>query len=144
AVAEGDAVEDEIELLEAFEQVLVTLKYVATGGVQFAQGALEKVMGPGKTRKLLDRVAGLSGLLQVRDLAPDQIRAVIHDEPSERVATVLSQLESAQAIGVLNGLDGDQQSEVIARMDAGSQLSAEERRDLDVWLADRVDTVMES
>jgi flagellar motor switch protein FliG len=136
--------EDAVEVLEAFERVLMVLKYVANGGVKFAQGALEKSLGPRKTQALFDRATGMSGFLKLRHLASDQVREVVSGESTETIAAVLSQLESVQAIGVLHGLDSKVQADVIGRLNAGSDVSPETRRDLDAWLADRVDTVIES
>ncbi len=52
--------EQEEEVLEEFERLLVTRKYISRGGVEYARGALEKALGPRKARALLDRVTSAS------------------------------------------------------------------------------------
>ena len=52
--------EQEENVLEEFERLLVTRKYISRGGVEYARGALEKALGPRKAQALLDRVTSAS------------------------------------------------------------------------------------
>ncbi len=133
AEVEGSTSEQEMEALEVFEQLLMAGKYVSRGGVDYARGALEKAVGPRKAKALLDRVTRSthSGFLMVRQMDAEQIVPVISKEPPQAVASILSQLEATQAIGVFNGLPESLRAEVASRIGRKASLSPDELRDLD-------------
>ena len=119
-IAELDVVttEQEDQVLEEFEQMLIAGQYVSQGGMEFARGALEKAMGPRKAQSLLDRVSSTttSGFYMLRNVDPNQIIPFISKEHPQTIALILSQLESTQAAGVINGLSEELQADVSYRI----------------------------
>mgnify|MGYP003755889185 CR=1 FL=1 len=120
AISELEVVttEQEDEVLEEFEQMLIAGKYVSQGGMDFARGALEKAMGPRKAQDLLDRVNSTttSGFYMLRNVDPNQIIPFIAKEHPQTIALILSQLESAQAAGILSQLPERLQADVAYRL----------------------------
>ncbi len=108
SIAELEVVttEQEDEVLEEFEQMLIAGQYVSQGGLDFARGALEKAMGPRKAQELLNRVTSTtsSGFYMLRNVDPNQLIPYIAKEHPQTISLILSQLESAQAAAVINGL----------------------------------------
>lgn len=47
--------------LEAFERLMMTLKYLDRGGEDYARGALEKAVGPGRAQRLLEQAQVITG-----------------------------------------------------------------------------------
>jgi flagellar motor switch protein FliG len=139
SITELDVVttEQEDDVLEEFEQLLIAGKYVSQGGLDFARGALEKALGPRKAQGLLDRVnsATSSGFYMLRNVDPNQIIPFISKEHPQTVALILSQLESAQAAGVLNGLSEEMQADVAFRVARMENISPQTLRELEDSLA---------
>ena len=139
AITELDVVttEQEDEVLEQFEQLLIAGKYVSQGGLDFARGALEKALGPRKAQGLLDRVTSTtsSGFYMLRNVDPNQIIPFISKEHPQTIALILSQLESMQAAGVLNGLSEEMQADVSFRIAQMENISPQVLRELEDSLA---------
>ena len=139
SITELDVVttEQEDDVLEEFEQLLIAGKYVSQGGLDFARGALEKALGPRKAQGLLDRVSSAtsSGFYMLRNVDPNQIIPFISKEHPQTVALILSQLESAQAAGVLNGLSEEMQADVAFRVARMENISPQTLRELEDSLA---------
>ena len=106
------------KVLEEFEQHLRAGEWVSQGGVDFARAALERAVGPRKAQEILERVTTRvsSGFYMLKNVAPDQIAPFISHEHPQTVALILSQLESAQASGILAVLPERMQSEVAYRI----------------------------
>jgi flagellar motor switch protein FliG len=139
SITELDVVttEQEDDVLEEFEQLLIAGKYVSQGGLDFARGALEKALGPRKAQGLLDRVgsATSSGFYMLRNVDPNQIIPFISKEHPQTIALILSQLDSSQAAGVLNGLAEEQQADVSFRIAQMENISPQTLRELEDALA---------
>jgi len=146
AIAEMDVVttEQEDEVLEEFEQLLIAGKYVSQGGMDFARGALEKALGPRRAQGLLDRVTSTtsSGFYMLRNVDPNQIIPFIAKEHPQTISLILSQLDSAQAAGVLNGLPEELQSDVSYRIAMMENISPEVLRELEDSLAQDLQTIL--
>ncbi|HCK10513.1 flagellar motor switch protein FliG [bacterium] len=145
-IAELDVVttEQEDEVLEEFEQMLIAGQYVSQGGMDFARGALEKAMGPRKAQALLDRVSSTtsSGFYMLRNVDPNQIIPFISKEHPQTIALILSQLEAAQAAGVINGLPEDLQADVSYRIATMESISPQILRELEDSLAENLQTIL--
>ncbi len=146
AIAEMDVVTTEMEddVLEEFEQLLIAGKYVSQGGMDFARGALEKALGPRRAQGLLDRVTSTtsSGFYMLRNVDPNQIIPFIAKEHPQTISLILSQLDSAQAAGVLNGLPEELQSDVSYRIAMMENISPEVLRELEESLAQDLQTIL--
>jgi len=111
-------VEMQDQVLEDFEQILLAGAWVSQGGIEFARGALERAVGPRKAQEILDRVASTvsSGFYMLKNVAPEQVAPFISNEHPQTVALILSQLESAQASGILAQLPERMQADVAYRI----------------------------
>ena len=146
AISEMEVVttEQEDEVLEEFEVMLLAGKYVSQGGMDFARGALEKAMGPRKAQALLDRVSSTttSGFYMLRNVDPSQLIPFISKEHPQTISLIMSQLDSAQAAGVLNGLPEEMQADVAYRIAQMDNISPEVLRELEDVLANELETIM--
>jgi len=106
------------KVLEEFEQHLLAGEWVSQGGMDFARGALERAVGPRKAQEILDRVANTvsSGFYMLRNVAPEQIAPFISHEHPQTIGLILSQLDPAQASGILAQLPERMQSDVAYRI----------------------------
>ena len=106
------------QVLEEFEQLLLAGEWVSQGGIDFARSALERAVGPRKAQEILDRVATRvsSGFYMLKNVSPDQIAPFISHEHPQTIALILSQLDSAQAAGILAQLPERMQSDVAYRI----------------------------
>ena len=136
--------EQEDEVLEEFEAMLLAGKYVSQGGMDFARGALEKALGPRKAQALLDRVSSTttSGFYMLRNVDPNQIIPFISKEHPQTISLILSQLDSGQAAGVLNGLPEEIQADVAYRIARMENISPEVLRELEDVLANELQAIM--
>ena len=105
-------------VLEEFEQSLMAGEWVSTGGVDFARSALERAVGPRKAQEILDRVSTrvTSGFYMLKNVAPDQIAPFISTEHPQTIGLILSQLDPAQAAGILAQLPERMQADVAYRV----------------------------
>ncbi len=146
AISEMEVVttEQEDEVLEEFEAMLLAGKYVSQGGMDFARGALEKALGPRKAQALLDRVSSTttSGFYMLRNVDPNQIIPFLSKEHPQTISLILSQLDSAQAAGVLNGLPEEMQADVAYRIAQMENISPEVLRELEDVLANELQAIM--
>ena len=105
-------------VLAEFGQQLQAGEWVSEGGVEFARQALERATGPRKAQEILDRVSTrvTSGFYMLKNVAPDQIAPFISNEHPQTVALILSQLDPAQAAGILANLPERMQADVAYRV----------------------------
>ncbi len=105
-------------MLEEFGQQLQAGEWVLSGGVDFARQTLERAVGPRKAQEILDRVSTriTSGFYMLKNVAPDQIAPFISNEHPQTIALILSQLDSAQAAGILAQLPERMQADVAYRV----------------------------
>ena len=106
------------KVLEDFEQHLLAGEWISQGGEDFARAALERALGPQKASEILDRVSSkvASGFYMLKNVAPDQIAPFISSEHPQTIALILSQLDGAQASGILAQLPERLQSDVAYRI----------------------------
>ena len=146
SITELDVVstEQEDEVLEEFEQLLMAGKYVSQGGADFARGALEKALGPRKAQALLDRVTSTtsSGFYMLKNVDPNQIIPFISKEHPQTIALILSQLDSTQSAGVLNGLPEEVQADVAYRIARMENISPQVLRELEESLATDLQAIL--
>ena len=111
-------VEMQDKVLEAFEQHLLAGEWVSQGGMDFARGALERAVGPRKAQEILDRVSSSisSGFYMLKNVAPEQVAPFISHEHPQTIGLILSQLDPAQASGILAQLPERMQSDVAYRI----------------------------
>ena len=112
------SVETQDKVLDEFEQLLLAGEWVSQGGLDFARGALERAVGPRKAQEILDRVQSTvsSGFYMLKNVAPEQVAPFISHEHPQTIALILSQLDAAQAAGIMAQLPERQQADVAYRI----------------------------
>ena len=120
AVANLKTVSVELQdtVMEEFETHLLAGEWVAQGGMDFARGALERAVGPRRAQEILDRVASTvtSGFYMLKNVSPEQVAPFITQEHPQTISLILSQLEPAQASGILAQLPESLQADVAYRI----------------------------
>ena len=136
--------EQEREVVEEIEQLLVAGHYVSMGGIDFARGALEKALGPQRAQQMLDRVTASTtvGFYLLKNIAPNHLAPFIGKEHPQTIALVLSQLEPAQAAGVLNILPDELASEVTYRVATMENISPQVLREIEESLAMELQAIL--
>jgi flagellar motor switch protein FliG len=102
--------------LEEFRQHMLDGEWVSNGGVDFCRSALERAVGPQKARELVERLGNSSGFHMLRNANADQVAPFIANEHPQTIALILSQLDPAQAAGILGYLPEVLQVDVIQRI----------------------------
>ena len=105
-------------VLEEFEQHLMAGGWIAQGGIDFARAALERAVGPRRAQEIMERVGSKvsSGFYILKNVASEQIAPFISNEHPQTIALILSQLDSAQAAGILSQLAERLQADVAYRL----------------------------
>ncbi|HJP29193.1 MAG: flagellar motor switch protein FliG [Candidatus Latescibacteria bacterium] len=120
------------QVLEAFERDLSTGRWVDRGGADVARGALERAVGPRKAREILDRVVGQSGgFLAMRKASPEQVAPHLSREHPQTIALILSQLEPAQAAGILQRFSDRLMADVSYRLATLDKVTPAALKELD-------------
>jgi len=104
--------------LEEFEQHLLAGEWISQGGADFARGVLERAVGARRAQEIMERVqmdVG-TGFQLLRTASAEQIAPFICHEHPQTIALILSQLDKAQAAGVLGQLPDRLQAEVAYRI----------------------------
>jgi len=117
AVAEEPEVTHGIAMhaLETLRQHIEAGDYLQDGGSVLARDLLERAFGSGRVQWLLHS-GQESGFQMLQNVAPEQIAPFISHEHPQTVALILSQLESAQASGILAQLPERMQADVAYRI----------------------------
>ncbi len=106
------------EVLNEFEEFMLAGEWVSQGGMDFARGALERAVGPRRAQEILDRISSTtaSGFYMLKNVAAEQIAPFISHEHPQTVGLILSQLDPAQASGILALLPERMQADVAFRI----------------------------
>ena len=112
------ATEKRDAIMEDFKRHMQAGEWFLHGGIDYARQILERAVGPRKSSEILNRVITRvsSGFYMLKNVAPDQIAPFISHEHPQTVALILSQLDSAQAAGILSQLPERMQSDVAYRI----------------------------
>jgi len=107
---------------------------------EFLDAALTRALGDDRGRQLMERLLGHGGsdLKQLDWMEPAEVAALLQDEHSQVVATVLVHLDRQQAAKVLEWLNEPLRHEVIRRVAEWRGVPAEAMRELNAWLASRL------
>lgn len=121
------------EVLAEFEESLARGDGAVHGGPEFVRRLLTRVLGPERAAAITAAIDGRGqdgfGLLRRAD--PAVVAPLISQEHPQTIALILSQLESAQAAGILSRLSADLQGEVAGRVAAMERVSPEVLREVE-------------
>lgn len=121
------------EVSEGFRSRILSGDVLLRGGTEFARTTLEKALGPRKMNQVLDRVKSTTtgGFNMLRDVDPHQILPFLSKEHPQTIALILTQLDTAQAAGVLSGLPSELQADVAYRIATIDSLPTKSLRNLE-------------
>jgi len=133
---EGTSVEVQTRVLEEFEKDLLAGNWYVIGGPDFARATLERTVGPRRAHEILERVTThvSSGFYILKNVSPEQLVPFIAQEHPQTVALILSQLEPAQAAGILGGLPVRMQPDVAYRIAIMENVTPSVIREIDECL----------
>ena len=120
----GSAVAEEPEVkhgaamhaLEMLRQRMAARDYLEGGGKDLAQGLLWGVFGGPRARLMVHGEEAGSGFELLKSVTPEQVAPFISHEHPQTIAITLSQLNPAQAAGILAQLPERMQSDVAYRI----------------------------
>ena len=128
-------------VLQEFRELMMTNRFVSTGGIDFARELLKKSLGSQKADEILDRLtSGKRPFDYIRTVDPTHILNFVKAEHPQTIAVVLAHLESSKASVILESLPHDIQSEVIRRIAIMDRISPEVLREVERTLEKKFST----
>ena len=116
--SEGVTPEKKNEVFEEVKQWIISGNYQMSGGIDVAKGMLETALGLRKTHIILDRISGTDppGFSALQRIHPDRLVPFISKEHPQTISLILSQLDPAQAAGIINRLPNEMGTDVAYRI----------------------------
>lgn len=137
--------EQKAEVLGEFYQMIMASDYISTGGLEYAQGVLEKALGSDKAMEILNR---LTTSLQVRPfdflrkIDPSQLLNFIQNEHPQTIALVMAYLEPDQAAIIMTGLSQEMQADVAKRIATMDRTSPDVIREVERVLERKISSML--
>ncbi|MCP4728232.1 MAG: flagellar motor switch protein FliG [bacterium] len=131
-------------VLEEFHQMIMAQEYISQGGIDYAQGVLEKAMGPRRASEIVSKVESaihVSGFKLLREVDPNQLINFVQHEHPQTIALVLANLEPQQTAAIMSELTPELQADVAFRIATMSKISPELLKDVENVLENNVETV---
>ena len=132
------------QIISEFYQLMQANDYISTGGVEFAQSALEKALGAEKAGEILKK---LTTSLQVRPFEflrktdPSQLLNFLQNEHPQTIALVMAYLSPDQAGIVMSGLSVDAQADVAKRIALMDRTSPDVIREVEKVLEKKISSL---
>ncbi|MFB6356245.1 MAG: flagellar motor switch protein FliG [bacterium] len=135
-IARLEQVEPEVReaVLEEFNEMLKAQEYISQGGMDTAQDILEKAMGSGKAKEMIDRLTSAHEVRPfdfIRQADPSHILNFIQGEHPQTIALVMAYLDPEVASNIVQQLPMDQQAEVSRRIAQMERTSPEMIREVE-------------
>ncbi len=119
---------------EEFLQLIKAREYVATGGLEVAQGVLEKAFGLNEARDLVDKLRASMqsyGFTTLRKADASQLGNFLIKEHPQTIALILSYLEPSQTADVLAEFPEELRADVAYRIATLGKISPQLLRELE-------------
>jgi flagellar motor switch protein FliG len=105
---------------EELYNVLLANRFVSEGGVDYAKKIIQRTLGAGQARRLLDRLSSsyvASNAFEAIDrLNPVQLSQFVQNEHPQTIALILAHLAPSSSAVLLEALPEELQSDVAVRM----------------------------
>lgn len=133
------------EVLEACQQEAAQQTGFATDSERFLDDALSRAWGPERAQSVIRSLGGRTAesLQQLAWKEPAEVAALLETEPAPLVAVVLSQLPRDSASAVLELLPDLLRGETVLCMAQAELPAPDVMRDIEAWVAERLDDVSE-
>ncbi len=128
ALVENIDSKTEIEVLKEFYSMIQASEYISEGGLEYAKEVLEASLGKNRATGIVKKIQETlhpSGFSLLKDVDPIHLLEFIRNEHPQTIALVLSQLNFAQAAGVLSQLPEDVQTDVAMRIATMEKITPE-------------------
>ena len=133
------------EVLKACQQEAAQQTGFATDSERFLDDALSRAWGPARAQAVIRSLGGRTAesLKQLAWKVPPEVAALLETEPAPLVAVVLSQLPRDSASAVLELLPDLLRGETVLCMAQAELPAPDVMRDIEAWVAERLDDVGE-
>ena len=127
-------------VLHAFQEEAMQQTGFAADSERFVDEALQRALGPDRAQSMMRRLGGgaAESLKQLAWMEPAEVAALLEAEPPQLTAVVLSHLPHDVAAAVLELLPQSLRGETVLCMAQSDLPTAEALRDLEAWLAGRL------
>ena len=106
-------------VLKEFHELYEAQSFITQGGLDYATDILERALGKGKAREIIERLTATLELAPfhfLRNSDPTEIASFIEDEHPQTIALVLTHLRPEQASMIVKQLESGLRAEVIKRI----------------------------
>ncbi|MHB8915140.1 MAG: FliG C-terminal domain-containing protein [Thiobacillus sp.] len=133
------------EVLESCQQEAAQQTGFATDSERFLDDALSRAWGPARAQAVIRSLGGRTAesLQQLAWKEPAEVAALLESEPASLIAVVLSQLPRDSASAVLELLPDLVRGETVLCMAQAEMPAPDVMRDIEAWVAERLDDVSE-
>ena len=130
---------------EEFYKLITAREYVATGGIDYAQGVLEKAFGLNEARELVDKLRSSMqsfGFTTLRKADATQLSNFLIKEHPQTIALILSYLEPTQTADVLAEFPEELRADVAYRIATLGKISPHLLREIEEVIDALADSVI--
>ncbi len=134
------------QALSEFRETLAARTRTSSGGMDFARHLLEDCVGGTRAAEMMQRLStsALEAPFEFLTRAdPEQLRSYICDEHPQVIALVLAHLPPEKASSVLEGLDGELQTDVAHRIAVMDQTTPHLIRTIENTLKRRLSSMLQ-
>lgn len=133
------------EVLEACQREAAQQTGFATDAERFLDDALSRAWGPARAQAVMRSLGGRTAesLQQLAWKDPSEVAALLETEPPSLIAVVLTQLPRDSASAVLELLPDVLRSETVLCMAQAELPAPDVMRDIEAWVAERLDQISE-
>ncbi len=137
-----------IEVLEEYQQLILTQDYLAQGGSDYAQKLLVKTFGEEGARQLMRQASqaaelSASKLDSLGDTDPHQLAMFLEEEHPQTIALILAHMEAKRASDLLLRLPEAVRGESVKRLAQLRQFSPEIAQKVSITLHKRLEALGE-
>ena len=128
-------------VLEEFNELLMAQKFVAQGGIHFAERVLIEALGEEKAKSILARVKSSikkTGFDLLGDIETEQVVTILQNEHPQTIALLLAHLSPVKAANILSCLNQESQVEVTVRLATMGSISPDVIDQLESVLSDQI------
>lgn len=130
------------EVGQEFYQMIQAQKYIAAGGMEYAEEVLKEAMGFQKAESILTRIRRsleVKGFNVLKEVDPTQLLNFIQKEHPQTIALVLTQIDPEQAASIVADLPIELQQEVLYRFATMDSVTQDMVKQVEQILESRID-----
>jgi len=106
-------------VLKEFHDLYEAQGFITTGGLTYATDILERALGKGKAKEIIERLTATLEIAPfhfLRNSDPTEIASFIEDEHPQTIALVITHLKPEQSAIILKQLPSELRAEVVKRV----------------------------